>query len=301
MQLYEESIKDALQAIKLFKYIKQKDNNYYTTIVSAYYNCASGYQNLLKYPQFNKYLLRAQKIAMIYLGSSHSLTIYISKQIKYSEQRRNEANKEIQVIRNITGYQLSPIQNRSKINIKYDNKHKFYKKFKKTSESVQFDNHFHENQLSLSYKMPLYCLKEEDERGITRYKDERFDAAKAKYSNIDTSKELSQMLDSINTSPINNDYKTTKFINPINKIKSFSKRNLKKRKETKKKIAIIKIQAYFRRYLAMKKYKKIKNAIIIIQKNIKKFQVKKMYSNIRSAIIFIQVMYREYNQKKIIF
>ena len=147
LQLYEESVKDALQAIRLFKYITTKDNNYYITLASAYYNCASGYQNLFQHSQSVKFFIKAKQIAVENLGPTHILTIYLNKKQETSIDKYLEKPVEINNIKSFIGNRLIPIHNRSKSSInneKIQSAHKFYKKFKKKTKSPQSESYLSE-------------------------------------------------------------------------------------------------------------------------------------------------------------
>ena len=296
LEQYEESAVILHYSIKLFKNIQREDANYFTVLTSAYYNCGVSYQKSFKFCESMKYFEKASEIANSRLGTDSNLSIFLKKKRETSIYRYLDNPHQIIPKRNPID-RMSPTHYRSKTGIKseiFEEKHKFYKKFKNLSKSTDLNSYRNnklQKKLRNSFKSPLSSLQEVEEDLLPKYQHEASLPFREYRQNHSVTGVFS-MIPVVNypeksESPVPRSIK----LSPIS-IPTTKSLQLEKEKQA------CKIQSTFRRYLAQKKYKEKLSAAVFIQKHIRRHQVRSIYRHISAAIVFIQSVFRGYKLRK---
>lgn len=293
MGSYEEALHDLITCIELLKVIKDKDRNYYTVLITVYYNCYVEAKNTNKTEDSLKYLALAKQTALRRLGMGSGLFKFLSA---FQEPLLEDYEKSLRLSHpNSPNNRVSPVQHRAKSTIEGNSslyKHRIFKKFEKASASTPSPTGKSRNKLKQHYRSPLSALIEEDEEAHSAISRQSNEKNPLENHTIDTAK---------SHNPTNHTKSTHSYYSCSSSVgekpKNFKLKRRINQKDLKK---VVKIQSFFRGVLARKKYTLMQKHRPISYISIKGKPMKTLQSRVRDAMSYNESVSRAYPSKKLI-
>ncbi|OMJ92156.1 hypothetical protein SteCoe_5146 [Stentor coeruleus] len=293
MGSYEEALHDLLTCIELLKVIKEKDRNYYTLLVTVYYNCYVEAKNTNNNEDSLKYLSLAKQTALRRLGMGSGLFKFLSS---FQEPSPEDYIKNLQQLHPISpSNRVSPVQHRAKSTIETNftkKKHRIFKKFEKASASTPSPTGKSRAKLKNHYRSPLTALIEEDEEAHSVISRQSYEKNPLENHIIDTSKSHNPKT---HTKSTHSYYSCSSSVD--DKPKNLKPKQEIHQKDLKK---IVKIQSFFRGILVRKKYTLMRKRRQISYISIKTQPMKTLQSRVREAMSYNESISRAYPSKKFI-